>query len=407
MSTAVVAFSGGLDTSFLVPFARETYGVNKVITCAVNTGGFTEEDRLRIAARAKEIGSDEHHFIEGSQAFYDEIIKYLVFGNVTRDGYPLCVGAERLIQAKAALEVAKDANADYFLHGSTGAGNDQYRFDLVAHVMGQSSGGTNKQLELKAPVREHGITRAQSTAFLKKKGVKVEAKTTNYSYNVGLWGVSIGGKETLDSEGLIPDDVWWSQPDPKAQSGEVEITFEKGEPVSLRSDFGLADGPIAVIQKAAEIGNKFAIGRHYHIGTSVPGKKGRLAYESPAADLIYEGHKMLERLVMTGLQIAGKKPLAEEFGRLIHEAKFFDPYLEDIKAYFESSQRRVSGTARLNLAPGYIKAVTAKSPYDLLSLKGATYGEESDAYSGSDAAGATKLHAFEQKLYHSLNDKGR
>lgn len=405
MSTAVIAFSGGLDTSFLVPFARETYHVDKIVTCAVNTGGFTAEDKARIAARSKEVGADEHRYIEASDDFYNEIIKYLIFGNVTRDGYPLCVGAERLIQAKAALAVAREVEADYFLHGSTGAGNDQYRFDLVAHVMGQAYGSGNRQVELKAPVREFGITRAQSTSFLKKKGVKVEEKTTNYSYNVGLWGVSIGGKETLTSDGLLPDDVWWSQPDPKAQTGELTLTFEKGEPVALTSSFGSARGPVSVVQKAAEIGNLFGIGRHYHIGTSVPGKKGRLGYESPAADIIYEGHRMLERLVMTGLQLGGKKPLSEEFGRLIHEAKFFDPYIEDIKAYLEASQRRVTGTARILLAPGYIRAVTAASPYDLLSLKGATYGEQSDAYTGADAAGAAKLHAFEQKLYHSLDGK--
>ena len=403
MTTAVVAFSGGLDTSFLVPFARETYGVSRIVTCTVNTGGFSDDDAVRIEQRAQEVGADDHRYIEGSDAFYDEIIKYLIFGNVTRDGYPLCVGAERLIQAKAALEVAREVEADYFLHGSTGAGNDQYRFDLVAHVLGQSADGRNKQVELKAPVREHGITRAQSTAFLKKKGVKVEEKTTNYSYNVGLWGVSIGGKETLTSDGLIPDSVWWSQPEPDLEEAELTVTFERGEPVALSSSLGSASGPVGVIQKAAEIGNRLGIGRHYHIGTSVPGKKGRLAYESPAADILYEAHRMLERLVMTGLQLSGKKPLAEEFGRLVHEAKLFDPYFDDIKAYLTSSQGRVSGEVRVLLGRGYIKAVTATSPYDLLSLKGATYGEQSDAYSGADAAGAAKLHAFEQKLYHSLD----
>lgn len=405
MTTAVVAFSGGLDTSFLVPFVREKYNVDRIVTVAVDTGGFSAADETRIAARAKEVGSDAHHFIHGSEAFYNEIIKYLIFGNVTRDGYPLCVGAERLIQAKEVMRIAHETDAEFFMHGSTGAGNDQYRFDLVAYVLGQVGGPSNRALEVRAPVREFGITRLQSTDFLKAKGVVVEEKTTNYSYNVGLWGVSIGGKETLSANGLIPEDIWWSQPDRSLTSSEVFIDFEAGEPVRISSPLGEAEGPVEVVRKLAEIGNRFAIGRHYHVGTSVPGKKGRLAYESPAADILYEAHRMLERLVMTQAQINGKKQLAEEFGRLIHEAKFFDPYIEDIKAYLQSSQRRVTGRAHVRLAQGYIPAVTVETPFDLLSAEGATYGETSSAYTGVDAAGATRLNAFEQRLYHSLSGK--
>jgi len=401
VTTGLIAFSGGLDTSFLVPFAREQYGIDRVITCAVNTGGFDEAEKQKIAERSKEVGADEHVLIEAADDYYHQIIKYLVFGNVSRDGYPLCVGAERVIQAQKCLEIARAKDADTFFHGSTGAGNDQFRFDVVAQVLGQASGDGTKQVDCIAPVREHGITREKSTAFLKERGIAVAAKSTNYSYNVGLWGVSIGGKETLLSSGLIPDDVWYSQPQENAMPHSIEITFDKGEMKMLTTSDGSVEGPVNIIRKLTELGNAFGIGRHYHVGTSVPGKKGRLAYESPAADIIYEAHRTLEKHVLTQAQIGAKKPLAEELGRLVHEALLFEPLLEDIKSFLESTQRRVTGVATAHLARGRIDAVTVESPYDLLSAAGATYGEAADAYTGDDAAGATKLHGFEQALYTS------
>jgi len=408
VKTGLIAFSGGLDTSFLVPFAREQYGMDRLITCAVDTGGFDDAEKARIAARSKEVGADDHVLIEAAPDYYEQIIKFLIFGNVSRDGYPLCVGAERLVQAQKCLEVARAKNADTFFHGSTGAGNDQYRFDVAAQVLGQGSAdGKNKTIECIAPVREHGVTRDFSTKFLKDHGIEVHAKNTNYSYNVGLWGVSIGGKETLTSDGLIPDDVWYSQPNPNANPIAVKIAFAQGELMEFAGPDGKIAGAVDIIRKLTELGNAFGLGRHYHVGTSIPGKKGRLAYESPAADLIYEAHRTLEKHVLTQAQIGAKKPLAEELGRLIHEAKIFEPLLEDIKAFLKSSQSRVTGTATVHLVPGRIAAVTIESPYDLLSAAGATYGEMADAYTGEDAAGAAKLHGFEQALYASLTKGGK
>ncbi len=397
--TGVVAFSGGLDTSFLVPFSREKYGLDRVVTCTVNTGGFGKEDKERIERRAKEVGADEHLYIEAEEEFYSSIIKYMVFGNVTRDGYPMCVGAERLIQAKEALKVCDKFNAEFFLHGSTGAGNDQYRFDLVAHVLGRPG------LKTIAPVREFGFSREYSTNYLKERGIDVPAKNTNYSYNVGLWGVSIGGKETHSSLELIPEEVWHSHPEAGVKDGELELEFKAGEPVGLKSPWGAAKTPVEIIKLATEIGNRFGIGRHYHIGTSVPGKKGRLAYESPAADIIYAGHHTLEKITLTQAQVSGKVSVAQEFGRLVHEAKFFDPYIEDLAAYLTNSQKRVTGTAKVYLTAGQIKAVTCDSPFNLLAAKGATYGEVSEFYDGRDAEGACKLNAFEQKIYYGLGKK--
>jgi argininosuccinate synthase len=396
MTKAVIAFSGGLDTSFLVPYCRETYGITEVITCTVNTGGFSEEEAKTIAARAKEVGSDKHIYIEAAEDYYQQVIKYLIFGNVTRDGYPLCVSSERSIIAEKALEVCAKEGADFLVHGSTGAGNDQYRFDVTAQVLG---GG---KVQYKAPVREFNISRAFSTDYLKKRGVTVTEKTTSYSYNPGLWGVSIGGKETLVSDGLIPDDAWYTKFDANVPEGEVEIEFTKGEVTKVSCKTKTVTGPVNCIRRLTEIGNKYGIGRHYHVGTSIPGKKGRLAYESPAADIIYEAHRTLEKLVLSGAQVAGKKAPADTFGQMVHEAKMFDPYLDDIRAFLTSTQRRVSGTARVVLAAGYIKAATAKSPYDLLAVKGSTYGEVSSAYSGADAEGSAKLHGYEQRIWHSL-----
>ena len=399
MTKALIAFSGGLDTSFLVPYCREVYGVTEVITCAVNTGGFDETERDRIAARSKEVGAEQHVYVEAAQDYYDQIIKYLIYGNVSRDGYPLCVSSERLVIAQKCLEECRKHGVTMFVHGSTGAGNDQYRFDVAAQVLG---GG---KIQCKTPVREFGISRQFSTDYLRKRNVTVTEKTTSYSYNPGLWGVSIGGKETLTAEGLIPDDAWYSKPQTKSGDITLTISFDKGEVVAVECEGKKTTGPVASIRRLTEIGNGYGIGRHYHVGTSVPGKKGRLAYESPAADIIYEAHRTLEKLVLTQAQVSGKKPLAETFGALVHEAKMFDPYLDDIKAFLTSTQRRVTGQCRVVLSAGYIKSVTAQSPFDLLSVKGSTYGEVSSAYTGADAAGSALLHGYEQRLYHSLDGK--
>lgn len=397
MPSALIAFSGGLDTSFLTLFCRENYGVHHVITCTVNTGGFSTSEANEIAARSKALGADEHVYIDASQRFYDSIIKYLVFGNVSRDGYPLCVGAERLIIAEACLSACKDKNATLFVHGSTGAGNDQYRFDIPASVLGQGA------VTCKAPIREFGITRAKAAQYLKEKGFPVPAKTTEYSYNPGLWGVSIGGKETLRADGLLPDDAWYSHPAPHQEiQTALEIEFTAGELSGLRIGAETITDPVQIIQRLTQVGSALSIGRHYHVGTSIPGKKGRLAYESPAADIIYEAHRSLEKVTLSQAQISGKKPLAETLGALIHEAKMFDPFVEDIKALLKSSQRRVTGRCSVRLIPHAIASVTVSSPFDLLAARGSTYGEASSAYSGADAAGATLLHGYEQQLYHSL-----
>lgn len=405
MTTALVAFSGGLDTSMLVPYIKEKHGIENVITCVVDTGGFSDVEMAAIAARAKEVGATEHIEVRAAQEFYDEIIKYLIFGNVSRDGYPLCVGAERLIQARGAVRVAREKNIDVVVHGSTGAGNDQYRFDLVAYVLGQGDAAQNiPAIKIMAPVREEGIKREFSQNFLRERNISVSEKTA-YSYNVGLWGLSIGGKETHTAEGLLPEDAWYSQVDPARTHETVEIDFEQGQPVKLRHDGREEKGPIAVISTLARLAGSMGIGRHYHVGTSIPGKKGRIAYESPAADVLYEAHIALEKLTLTQSQIFFKKQVGTEFGRLIHEAKFFDPFIDDLRAYLASSQARVTGTCTVYLKPGRVDAVTVKTPYDLLSAAGSLYGEYADFYDANDARGSAKINAYEQVIYHGLKTK--
>lgn len=392
--SGVVAFSGGLDTSMLVPYVRENYGLKKVITCVVDTGAMTSDIKAEVANRADEVKSDEHICIDAAQDFYDEIIKYLIFGNVSRDGYPLCVGSERLIQARETIKFAKERGINMVANGCTGAGNDQYRFDLVAHVLGEG-------IDTVAPVREHNIKREFSVQFLKDHQITVPEKS-KYSYNAGLWGVSIGGEETHTAQGLITEEAWYSKVDERLGKQQIAITFEKGEPVALKTLSGETTGALNVIREIAKLGSALGIGRHYHLGTSIPGKKGRIAYESPAADILYEAHRTLEKHVMTQGQISFKKGVADEFGRLIHEALFFDPLIDDLRSYLNASQNRVSGRVSVHLRPYHIEAVTVDTPYDLLTGSGSIYGEFSDFYNAKEAEGASKLHAYEQIIYQKL-----
>lgn len=398
--TALVAFSGGLDTSMLVPYMRKHYGVKEVITCVVDTGGMNEAEKQQVAARANEVGADQHLYIDASQALYDEIIKFLIYGNVSRDGYPLCVGSERVIQAREVIATAKKRGISLVANGCTGAGNDQYRFDLAVYVMT----GNHKSFRSVAPVREHELTREFSQNFLKEHNISVPEKA-QYSYNVGLWGLSIGGKETHTSAGLIPEHAWYSKIDKALRDIKLELTFQQGEPVKLAYGKKQVEGPLEVIRELAVLGGKMGIGRHYHVGTSIPGKKGRIAYESPAADIIYEAHRTLEKHTLTQAQIFHKQLISNEFGRLIHEANFFDPLMEDIRAYLKSSQKRVSGVCHICLEPRQIASVTVHSPNDLLESGGSVYGEHADFYDARDAEGSAKLHAYEQVIYHSINDE--
>jgi argininosuccinate synthase len=392
-STAVVAFSGGLDTSFVVPFVREQYGVETVITCTVNIGGLSDERLHMIAKRSKEVGADKHVTIDGRKEFYDQVIKYLVFGNVSRDGYPLCAQAGRLIQVSKCIELCRSEAAEFLVHGCTGMESDQFRFDVIISALG----GGVKSL---APVRDLGITREKKREFLRERGIGVD-DNWECSYKVSLWGNWIGGKQMQSASALLAEEDWLSKVDPDIGSGALELSFEQGEVTSVRSPWGNANEVIDILELIGHIGSKFGIGRHYHVETSIPGRKGRFAYESPAADILYEAHRSLEQVTLTELQISGKKMISEDFGRLVHGARYFDPYFDDLKAFLAHTQKRVTGDCLVYLSSGAIKAVTAKSPFDLLSA-----ADEFDGHTGEDARGASLLYGLEQLLYRSVSEPG-
>lgn len=392
--TAVVAFSGGLDTSYLAASAKDKYGVDHVTTVVVDTGGFSEEERAHIAARSAELGADEHVYINAEQELYDTVLRYMIYGNVTRDGYPMCVGPERYVQAEKALEYALSRNVTHMFHGSSGAGNDQYRFDSVIHVLGQG------KIECVAPIREHNIGRDVSSEYLRSRGFSVSS-SASYSYNVGIWGTSIGGVETHTAAGLIPEHAWYSQPEKDADPVQLTLRFERGEIAELSFGDTTVTGAVNIIKTLAALGSRFGIGRHYYCGTSIPGKKGRLAYESPAADIIYTAHAALEQITLTQAQVFAKKNLANDFGRLVHEARMYEPLADDLKAFLSSTQRRVTGEVTFVLSASQIGPCQVTSPHDLLSSDGVVYGETATFYTGAEAAGAARLHAFEQALWRS------
>ncbi len=401
MTKAVIAFSGGLDTTYLAHFVREAYGIDEVVTCCVDTGGFSDEEIASIEDRANQAKADKHIYMNASQEFYDEIIKYLIFGHVRRDQYPLCVGAERLIQARGAINTCLDEGAEVLIHGSTGAGNDQYRFDTVAYVLGQRGvEGSNKNIKVLAPIRDKAVSREESKAYLEKLGIKMGRDST-YSVNQGLWGTSIGGAETFTSDQELPEEAWLTKIT-QDKPAEITIEFEKGEAVKAEIDGEKVEGPVNIIRKLGLYAGSFGIGRHYHIGTSMPGRKGRLGYESPAADVLYAAHRTLESITLTQQQIHFKPLIANEFGRLVHEAQVFDPFIDDCKAYLQQSQERVTGTATVKLDIGRISHIGVDSPYNLLTVDTGKYGESSVFYDGKDAEGSAILHSHEQALYHRL-----
>jgi argininosuccinate synthase len=382
----VLAFSGGLDTSFCVPYLRETYDA-PVHTVTVDTGGVTAEDRSAIEARAMELGASQHHFVDGCQSLYDDHLSYLIKGNVLRGGvYPLCVGPERIVQARGVAEVAQAVGASRVAHGSTGAGNDQVRFDVALQM-------ADDDLEVLAPIRRLGLSRDESTAFLEERGVSVPSDTTDYSVNRGLWGTTVGGKETLTSKAPLPEDAY---PDtvPPTQAPdapqELTITFEAGLPVALD---GEALGGVDLVETLTEIGGRHGVGRDIHVGDTILGIKGRVGFEAPAAQILITAHRELEKVVLSKWQQVRKKQMGSFYGRLLHEGQYFDPVMRDVEAFLDHSQDVVGGTVTVKLYKGTVKVQGVDSPHSLFDASMATYGEENALWDGRDAEGFTTLAA--------------
>lgn len=390
----VLAYSGGLDTSFCIKYLSEEKNL-EVHTVAVNTGGFDTEAEEFLEQRANQLGATSHQVINALDDYYKDCLRFLIFGNVLKNNtYPLSVSSERFFQAMVIAQYANKINAKYVAHGSTGAGNDQVRFDLAFQVLAP-------QVEIITPIRDLGLTRQEEVDYLKKHGVDLNWEKAQYSINKGIWGTSVGGKETLTSRQALPDEAYPSQPT-RNDELEVSIGFQKGEPVALN---GQKMDPLDVIESLNELGRQFAIGRDTHVGDTIIGIKGRVGFEAPAPLVIIDAHFLLEKHTLSADQLNMKSFLGTTYGNLLHEAQFFDPLMRDIEQFLISSQRRVTGTVYLKFYPYRYTLEGIESKYDLMASTVGQYGETSKAWDSDDAKGFIKIYGMSQKIYHSLDDK--
>ena len=391
----LLAFSGGLDTSFCAMYLAKEKGY-EVHTAVANTGGFSDEELKVIEDKAYRLGAKTHKTLDVTNEYYDKSIKYMVFGNVLRNGtYPISVSSERIFQALAIINYAKEINADYVAHGSTGAGNDQVRFDLTFDVIAPN-------IKILTPTRDMVLTREYEINYLKEHGFVADFKKMEYSINKGLWGTSIGGKETLKSEQTLPDSAYPSQ---VVKTGEetVTISFEKGEITAINGEKD--ENKINLINKLEDIANKYGIGRDMHIGDTIIGIKGRVGFEAAAPMLIINAHKMLEKHTLTKWQQYWKDQLGNWYGMFLHEAQYLEPVMRDIEQFLQSSQQNVTGTVIVKLRPLSYTLVGVDSPFDLMKTDFGEYGEINRAWSADDVKGFTKILGNQMKIYYNVQKR--
>ena len=386
-SPILLAFSGGLDTSFCVPWLKETYG-RDVVTFTVDTGGLDAAAIQVLAERSKALGAIDHHIVDARAEYFDRVLKFLVMGNIRRGHlYPLCVGAERVLQAQLVAEYAKKLGTGTIAHGCTAAGNDQVRFEVALRTLAPG-------LEVLAPVRDQAFKRPEQLKFLEERNLPVPPYGAAYSINRGLWGISIGGKETLTSQGTLPDSAWvltrdaFTNPQPPRS---ITIGFTQGVPSSLD---GEALSPVALIEKLEAIAAPYGIGRGIHLGDTVIGTKGRVAFEAPVAEVLLNAHRELEKLVLLPRQQRVKDQVAALYGDLVHEGQHLDPVCRDIEALMLSSQQRVTGTVRVGLRPGNLFIEGYDSAYSLMAASKGVYGEAAGEWTAADALGYSKMLAL-------------
>ncbi|HEY7683126.1 MAG TPA: argininosuccinate synthase domain-containing protein [Gemmatimonadales bacterium] len=386
MKTLALAFSGGLDTSFCVPHLAEQGWT--VHTVYVDTGGATPAELEAIAGQARAVGAVQHHAIDARQAVFDRFVRYLIYGNVLRgEVYPLSVAAERTQQALSVVDSARRIGATAVAHGSTGAGNDQVRFDIAFRVLAP-------ELQILAPIRDEGIRREQAIAYLEARKLPVPPRAGAYSINRGLWGTTWGGGWTHDTWAGPPAELL----NPPAQSPaprEITIEWSDGLPVSL--DGKPLGGP-ELIRQLGDLGEQYGFGRGIHLGETALGIKGRIGFEAGAALLLISAHRELEKLVLTKWQTFWKDQLGRFYGDRLHEGHYFDPALRDIEALLSSSQSRVAGDTRVHLAPGRFQVVGTRSPFSMMDRTVATYGEENRLWSGDEARAFSRVSAIPELL---------
>jgi argininosuccinate synthase len=395
MKKVVLGFSGGLDTSYCVKYLSEEkdYEVHSII---VNTGGFTDDELKKIEEHAYKLGVKTHVTIDAVKGYYDRIIKYLIYGNVLKNNtYPLSVSAERLSQALHIAEHAKKLNADAVAHGSTGAGNDQVRFDMIFHIMIPG-------VEIITPIRDLKLSREQEIEYLKSKGVEMNFAKAMYSINKGLWGTSVGGKETLSSKGILPEEAWPTQVT-KTGSEEAKLSFEKGELKKVNDK--TFTHPTEAIQYLTSIAAPYGIGRDVHVGDTIIGIKGRVGFEAAAPMIILKSHHALEKHVLTKWQLNWKDQLALFYGNWLHEGQILDPVMRDIEAFFENSQQNVTGEVFVQLLPYRFQVIGVESKYDLMSSKFGKYGEMNTGFTGEDVRGFSRIFGNQTSIYNQVKEE--
>lgn len=387
----LLAFSGGLDTSFAVKYLSEELGY-EVHTAIANTGGFSDEELAAIAERSRLLGAASHATLDVTREYYEKSIRYMVAGNVLRNGtYPISVSSERIFQAIATIQYAKKIGADAIAHGSTGAGNDQVRFDLTFQILAP-------EIEIITPTRDLTLTRQYEIDYLRKHGFEADFKKMEYSINKGLWGTSIGGKETLHSDQTLPEEAYPSQVTAH-EPEELTISFKQGE-ISAVNGKEYTD-KVEAIREVERIGSRFGIGRDMHIGDTIIGIKGRVGFEAAGPILIIAAHKMLEKHTLTKWQQYWKDQVGTWYGMFLHEAQYLDPVMRDIESMLESSQRNVTGTVKLILRPLSYTTVGVDSPFDLMKTDFGEYGEVNKAWTADDVKGFTKIMGNQMKIYHN------
>lgn len=389
----VLAFSGGLDTSFCVKYLKEEKDL-EIFSAIANTGGFSEEELKEIEKGARNLGVEDHVTLDVTELYYRNCIRYMIYGNVLKNNtYPLSVSSERIFQAMAIVDYARKIGAGYIAHGSTGAGNDQIRFDLTFQIMAP-------EIEIITPIRDLTLSREDEIEYLKKRGVEKDWTKMAYSINKGIWGTSVGGKETLTTDKNLPEDAYPSQLQ-KEGSEECVLTFKKGELDAVNGqEFS---NPVDAIRKVEALGSAYAIGRDTHVGDTIIGIKGRVGFEAAGPLMIIKAHHLLEKHTLTKWQLYWKEQLGNWYGMLLHEAQYLEPVMRDIEAFLENSQVNVSGDVILKLHPYRFELVGIRSEHDLMNSGFGDYGEVNKAWNGDDVKGFTKLMSNYLKIFNNVN----
>lgn len=393
MQKVLLAFSGGLDTSFCVKYLIEKgYEVH---TAIVDTGGFTKDDLSQIEKRAFGLGAKSFEILDITAQYYDECVKYLIFGNILRNNtYPLSVSAERVFQAMAIAKYANEISAKNIAHGSTGAGNDQVRFDMIFNII-------CPEVQIITPIRDLKLSREEEIEYLKKAGVVQDWTKAAYSINVGIWGTSVGGKETLTSHTYLPESAFPTQKT-KSSPEKLTLSFEKGEIKAVNGV--LFKSPVDAIRLITEIAAPFGIGRDIHVGDTIIGIKGRVGFEAAASLIIIKAHHLLEKHTLVKWQLYWKEQLANWYGMMVHEGQFLDPVMRNMEKFMVDSQETVTGEVYIDLEPYHFKLLGVQSENDLMSAKFGKYGEENKAWSGEDVKGFSKIFGNQTMIYHRVND---